>query len=511
MPINRRDFLTSSAARVAVGLTATALPATTLAAGRAQTISLFHTTDLHGRILPSETYDGLQDVGGLARCASCIRQWRRAVPASLTVDVGDVVQGTPVSFASDGRLMIDLFNAIGYDAWAIGNHDFDWGPEALEGLLDRSTPAVLSANLERSGRPTGTLSGAWEKVRPWQLHDVGGFKVALVGLTTPGLASWLPPETLGGVLPTDPAAALQRSVIEARAEGAEAVVVIGHMGWRFRDNYSNPLRELLRNVRGVDVYLAGHSHQNQPSFSLHDVLCSQASYYGIHCGRVDLTFDTESRKIVDSQAYTLLMDDRFELDPAVMQRARPDLARSEAELARVVCTVAQPIRGGGRNSGVVTLLCELFAETLARRQHPVDGVFHGSFGTEMIPPGDLTVGDCWRLVPYENRLVTVSLSAKDLAAIVAEDAGDKFSDRTLWPFTVHFDASGTPTQLLYRDRPVKPDERFTIAVNSYDSQSGGRRLPKLRAACESPEGKRTLTALDSRTAVIDGLLERGRV
>ena len=122
MPINRRDFLTGSAAQVAVGLTATALPTRALAAGRAQTISLFHTTDLHGRILPTETYDGLRDVGGLARCASCIRQWRRAVPASLTVDVGDVVQGTPVSLASDGRLMIDLFNAIGYDAWAIGNH-----------------------------------------------------------------------------------------------------------------------------------------------------------------------------------------------------------------------------------------------------------------------------------------------------------------------------------------------------------------------------------------------------
>lgn len=509
MLITRRDLLAS--ATTAAGLAATAVPASTRAAGRARTISLLHTTDLHGRILPTETYDGLQDVGGLARCASCIRQWRRELPASLTVDVGDVVQGTPVSFASDGRLMIDLFNALGYDAWAIGNHDFDWGPEPLEHLLDQSQPAVLSANLERGGRPTGQLNGCWEKVRPWQLHEVGGFKVALVGLTTPGLTSWLPPETLGGVLPTDPVAAVKRSVSAARAEGADAVVVIGHMGWRFRDNYSNPLRELLRNVRGVDVYLAGHSHQNQPSFSLHDVLCSQASYHGIHCGRVDLTFDSESRKIVDSQAYTLLMDDRFDLDPSVMQRARPDLARSDEELARVVCRVSEPIRGGGRGSGVVTLLCEVFAESLTRQQHPVDGVFHGSFGTELIPPGELTVEDCWKLVPYDNRLVTVELSARELAGILAEDAGDKYSDRTLWPFTVHFDASGQPTQLLHRDRPVKPDERFTIAVNSYDSQSGGRRLLKLRAACESPTGRRTLTPLDSRTAVIDGLLERGVV
>ena len=511
MQFTRRRFFKTITGGVTWGLAGSARPRLALAAGRAQTISIFHTTDLHGRILPTETYDGLRDVGGLARCASCIRQWRREVPDSLTVDVGDVVQGTPASFASEGRLMIDLFNTVGYDAWAIGNHDFDWGREPLESLLDHSHQSILSANLELGGRATGQLGGSWEKVLPWQLHDVGGFKVALIGLTTPGLTTWLPPETLGGVLPTDPVAALDRSVAAAQAEGAEAIVVIGHMGWRFRDNYSNPLRELLRNARGVDVYLAGHSHQNQPSFRLHDVLCSQASYYGIHCGRVDLTFDRESRKIVESQAYTLLMDDRFDLDPAVMQRARPDLAQAEEELLRIVCTVAEPIQGGGRGSGVVTLLCETFAASLARQKHPVDGVFHGSFGTELIPPGELTVGDCWNLVPYDNRLVTVELTARELAGIVAEDAGDKFSDRTLWPFTVHFDASGQPTQLIYRDRLVKPDERFTIAVNSYDSQSGGQRLRKLRAACESPKAQRRFTSLDSRTALIEGLLERGSI
>jgi adenosylmethionine-8-amino-7-oxononanoate aminotransferase len=95
----RRRFLAGAGAAAAA---ATTLAGTTARAadrrdrgrdlGRARTISIFHTTDLHGRILPTSTYEGLDDVGGLARCATCIRQWRRESPHSITVDVGDVVQ-----------------------------------------------------------------------------------------------------------------------------------------------------------------------------------------------------------------------------------------------------------------------------------------------------------------------------------------------------------------------------------------------------------------------------------
>ena len=509
--IRRRGFLAGAGASLG---TAWLDPEAILRAdelGRARTISIFHTTDLHGHIVPTSTYEGLDDVGGLARCATCIREWRRMSPHSLTVDVGDVVQGTAMSLRSDGRLMMDLFNRLGYDAWALGNHDFDWGPEALASLLETSQAPVLTANLTRGGKTPGGFDGAWQNVRPWMIREVGGFRIALVGLITPGLESWLPRELLDGVVPVDPLQSLTAAVAEVKGEKPDAIVVIGHMGWRFNDDYANPIRELLRDAKDIDVYLAGHSHQNKPAWMLHGTLCSQASYHGIHCGRVDLTFDLATRKLVDRRVYTLLMDDRFAADPLVMQVAQPDLAASAAELARPVATATREVPGEGRDSPLGRLLCESFATALTKAGSSVDGVLHGTFATGPLRAGLVTVADCWRIIPYENRLVTGELTAGELLDVLAEDAKDKRSDRTLWPFEVKRDEQGRPAVILRDGEVVPAERRFTIAFNSYDAQSGGRRLMRLREILAQPGANRKTTSIDTRTALIDALLDRREI
>ena len=505
----RRAFLASAGA--AVGGLVTAPPARGRELGRARTVSILHSTDLHGRILPTSTYEGLDDVGGFARVATCLRQWRRESPHSITVDAGDVVQGTAVSIHRGGNLMIELFNRLGYDAWTLGNHDFDWGPDTLAANLRLSRAPVLTANVTRAGRPAGQLTDEWATVRPWTIRETGGFRIGLVGLTTPGLPYWLPPDLLGGVEPLDPVETLKQAVAEVRSAGVDAVVVIGHMGWRFNDDYANPVRSLLRDTANVDVYLAGHSHQHQPSWMLHGVVCSQASYHGIHCGRVDLTFDVDSRKLVDRRAFSLLMDDRFALDPLVMELARPDLDTADAQLAREVATVVKPIAGTGRGSGLAHLLCECFASALRKQGRHVDGVFHGTFHSGDLPAGRLTVADCWKIIPYENRLVTAEVTGSGLLAILSEDAAIKDSDRTLWPFDVVRDEAGRPVRVLLEGAEVPPGRRLTVALNSYDAQSGGRRLMQTREILAAPAARLRTSTIDTRTALIDGLLDRGEI
>src|SRR5882672_8080168 len=124
----RRDFLRLAGRAGLVGAFPTLASAAAALEPDTVCISILHTTDLHGHILPTSDYDGTADRGGLARCVTQIRRWRRQNPNSILVDVGDVYQGTEVSLRNKGELMIDLFNNLKYDAWVIGNHEFDWGP-----------------------------------------------------------------------------------------------------------------------------------------------------------------------------------------------------------------------------------------------------------------------------------------------------------------------------------------------------------------------------------------------
>jgi 2',3'-cyclic-nucleotide 2'-phosphodiesterase/3'-nucleotidase len=468
------------------------------------TISLIHTTDLHGHILPTSSYSGLPDVGGFARCATQIRTWRKAHPDSLLLDVGDLYQGTAESYRNHGALMIRLLNQFGYDAWVPGNHDFDWGADVAAQRFAESKPTVISANLTENG-------AAGKSVSPWTIKNVGGFKIGLIGLTTPGLPAWLAPETLGPYAATDPTPALRKAVREARSAGAQAIVVLSHMGWKKSDDYANPLRAMLTEVPDVDVLLAGHTHQDQPSWTIGRTLCSQASYHGLHCGRVELEFDPDQGKLIRTTAETTFMDKSVALDPAVLETCKNDLDHARQELSRVIATATRPIPDKGRPNELATLYCETFANALRKAGHPVDGVIHGTFGTGDIEAGDITVGDCWRLLPYENLLMTARVAVKDLLAIEQELRKSRGPRRLLWPFEIQFDKQGTITRLTHNKKEVDPNATFTLACNAYDGQSGGRALPVLHKIVSSPEAKRHHTTISTRTALIDALADRKEI
>ena len=149
----RRDFL-KLAGRAGV-LSAFPTLASAAAALEPDTvcISILHTTDLHGHILSTSDYDGTADRGGLARCVTQIRRWQRQNPNSVLIDVGDVYQGTDVSLRNKGELMIDLFNHLKYDAWVIGNHEFDWGVEPVPPSLAKIGNACAGCERD-AGRKT---------------------------------------------------------------------------------------------------------------------------------------------------------------------------------------------------------------------------------------------------------------------------------------------------------------------------------------------------------------------
>src|SRR5258705_1423088 len=178
----RRDFLRLAGRAGLLGVFPTLASAAAALEPDTVCISILHTTDLQGRILPTSDYDGTADRGGWARCVTQIRRWRRQNPNSILVDVGDVYQGTEVSLRSKGELMIDLFNHLKYDAWVVGNHEFDWGVEPFQRALERSTMPVLAANTLLQGKPAGEISDVknlFARIQPYILKAIGGIKIAI--------------------------------------------------------------------------------------------------------------------------------------------------------------------------------------------------------------------------------------------------------------------------------------------------------------------------------------------
>ncbi len=479
-------------------------------------ISILHTTDLHGHILPASDYDGSPDRGGLARCVTQIRRWRRQNPNSILIDIGDVYQGTDVGLRTRGELMIDLFNHLEYDAWVIGNHEFDWGIEPFERALERSAMPVLAANTSLEGKPSGEFSDAkhpFAKIQPFMLREIAGIKLAIIGVTTPGMPFWFRPEFARGIDFQYPVEPVRRAIASAKSEGADAVVLTGHMGLKPRsggDDFANTVMALTSEFPEAAVFVAGHTHQAIPSRLTNGALFTQADHFGIHVGRVDLLFDRNSKKLLHREAICELMDNRFHFDYAIVSRAKSQLAESEAALAQPIGELAETLHARsrpGEPSDVEKLIGAAIMEELLERSVPVDGVMHGVFDEKSdFVAGPKTVNDIWNILPYENYVVTAELSLDEIKMIM-EEVYASHERHNLLGFEVKTEGRGYDRRIismaLADGRPLDRGKKYIIAFNTFDSRSAGHRFMKLRTLLETPTVNCTLHQVQTRDALID--------
>jgi 5'-nucleotidase / UDP-sugar diphosphatase len=512
----RRDFLRIAGGAGLVGAFPTLASAAAALESDTICVSILHTTDLHGHILPTSDYDGTADRGGLARCVTQIRRWRGQNPNSILIDVGDVYQGTEVSLRNKGELMIDLFNHLKYDAWVIGNHEFDWGIEPFINALQRSAMPVLGANTTLDGRAAGSSSDSqhpFGKVQPFIINEIEGIKIAIIGITTPGMSFWLPREFTTGIDFQYPVEPVRRAIAKAKNAGAHAVVLTGHMGLKPRtggDDFANTVMALTSEFPDVGAFIAGHTHQPIPSRLTKRVLFTQADHFGIHVGRLDLLFDRRSKKLLRREAICELMDSRFNPDQVVLSRAGSQLAESQAALSQPIGELTETLHARGRRgqpSEIENLIGAAITETLSERSIKVDAVIHGVLDENAtLLAGPTRISDVWNIIPYENLIVTATLSPDEIK-IMMEEVYASHQPRHLLGIAVRVERRGLDRRIISMTFPdgrqLERDKRYVIAVNSFDARSGGHHFMKLRALLDRPESNWVLHPVQTRDAVID--------
>jgi 2',3'-cyclic-nucleotide 2'-phosphodiesterase/3'-nucleotidase len=477
-------------------------------------LSILHTTDLHGHILPTVDYKGRPDLGGLARCATQIARWRRENPSSLLIDIGDVYQGTQFALSDQGQMMIDLFNLLRYDAWIVGNHEFDWGMEPFERAVGRSQMPILAANTALAGKAAGDFDERghpFARIQPFILKEVGGIKIAIVGLTTPGMPFWFLPRFTEGMEFQDPVEAARRAARQARSLGADAIVLAGHMGLKDRtggDDFANRAIALTAEFPGAAVFIAGHTHQPIESRPTNGVILTQADHFGIHVGRVDLLFDRHSKKLLHQEARISLMDDGICFDPVVLSRAEPQLDEAAAILAEPIGELAETLSAwapAGEPSPIASLIAAAVAEALGEHGLTIDGVFHGLFDERAFRKGRKTIGDIWTVLPYENFLITAEFDPLALK-VMMEETFESRERRSLAGFRFSLVGEGRHRRLtnlrLADGRPLDPACPYRIAMNTFDASSGGHRFMKLRQMLARPEARLSFHPVQTREALI---------
>ena len=487
------------------------------------TVCLIHTTDLHGNILPTSTYGGTPNVGGLARCATRIKQWKAQNPHHMLLDLGDLYQGTDVGYRTQGQVMVRCLNHLGYDAWVPGNHEFDWGVEAFESAVQSSQMPVICANSRWDGQRV------WNErevdntpLQPWILKELNGYKVAFIGLTTPGIPNWFLPEALGEFRATDPVGALRMTMRQVETAEPDAIILGTHMGIRpgmTRDDAANRLFAIAEAFPQIDAILGGHTHRNQPNERVGTIPYSQAHYFGIHVGRLDLVFDRDSRKLLHVQPMTSYMDRSVKLDPEIASLTHDDVDASRAHLAEPVGRLADRLSvetAPNRPSGIERLIGTAVVQGLASKGIEVDACYHGLiYQDASIEPGDKTIEDCWSILPFENFVVTAQFTREQLIAVMEETYNQRALRSLIgFPRMEVRGSRGNVRIVSVRDKDGRewPSDRpIRVAINSYDAASGGGRFPILRQVLDESSSQRKMHQLLVRSIMIDWIRDHSPV
>src|SRR5687767_12845676 len=314
------------------------------------TLVIAATTDAHGRLRGYDYYENAAEPSrGLTRVATIVDSLRAANPGRvILVDAGDLLQGNPLTYVAarspvgPTHPVIDAMNAAGYDAMAIGNHEFNYGLPVLERAIAGARFAVLAANAYKpDGRPA---------YRRWVMVERQGVRVGIVGGTTPGSMIWDRDHLRGRLEIRDIVPDVRTAVSEARAAGADVVVAVLHSGLDEPSSYDtistglpseNVSARVAREVPGIDLIVYGHSHREMADTVISGVMLMQPRNWATNVAVAELRLDPDrDRWRVRSKRGQLIRSARHAEHPAVLAATEVGHRAAVAYAAETLGTTA---------------------------------------------------------------------------------------------------------------------------------------------------------------------------
>ena len=398
-------------------------------------------------------------VDGYAKIAAMKKELATSFDHTGVVSSGDFIQGGTLGAISRGEYIVDIINKIGYDAIALGNHEFDYRIERLNELRTKLNTKVLSCNIYKIGEEKSYFD-------PYTIVTYGDVKIAYIGITTPEtLTSSSPSQFMndkGELIFTFNESALgemvQKNIDAAKAEGADYVILLSHIGYSETGELSD-ITDVIANTDGLDAVLDGHSHSVIPEMivkdkSGDDVVLSSTGTKFEYIGKLTLVDGKIDTELVKTEEYTKIDDDVKacidEINENYAVLGERKIATSEVDLITHDADGNRLVRLAETNIG--NICSDAFREVF-----DVDIAYLNGGGIRAeIKAGDVTFNDIYSVFPFNNQVVVSEISGQTLLDMLemammlypAENgsfphvSGITFSVNTSIPTPVKLDSNG---------------------------------------------------------------------
>ena len=359
-----------------------------------RTLTILHTNDLHSRLTPLANHHG-----GFANLATVIRDQQKGCTDCILLNAGDLAQGSPVSTIYKAAPVFEIANLFGFDAFTLGNHDFDYGWQQTRNFIQMSKYPMVSANVVDAQNHTLTP-------QPWLILKVNGLRVGIIGAMTDNLRYLTTTSLLGEWHTTPVVETVRRYVTELRPQ-TDLIVVLAHIGPEEEKAFlAEP---------NVPVIVSGHLHNGMDhAQTTPDHILVRVKGYGEQLGRLELKVDTDTKSVTSFTWKPILVD-------ADTTKPAPDVAALvkvwEDKVADVVDHPLATAKRQLAKAEVRTLLEQAMIQASG-----ADFAFMNSGGVrDILPQGQLLVRHVWNIMPFDNRVSWGIFKGRDLPDIIKKD------------------------------------------------------------------------------------------
>ncbi|MBW8772962.1 MAG: 5'-nucleotidase C-terminal domain-containing protein [Gemmatimonadetes bacterium] len=387
----------------------------------------------------------------------------------IRLEAGDEFQGTLGSSLTFGRPVVLAFDRMGIQAAAVGNHDVDWGTDTLRHRMAESTYPWLASNIVDSA--TGQAP-SW--IKGWTMLQAGARKVAVVGYAHPNTPAMTFKASVAGLKFLPGPVPVRMASAQARAAGADLVVLLAHFGGDCKESCTGDLFALVDSLGpgAVDAVIGGHTHWSVVGTSHTGVPVLQGGSSGRAIARIDLV-----KTVVAAREARVALDtvwaDRLRPDPgidSILSRFRP---AADSLARRPMATIALPMERKGDEYALGRLIADSYRNALRTDF----GLINNGGIRRDIPAGVLTYGTAYELMPFGNRLVKVTLPGRAVKEMLEAMLAGGRVNAHISGLTVRWDptsASGHRVKEVRLPDGHKLDDghQYTLATIDFVAQGG---------------------------------------